>query len=58
MQDTAILKELMNIQSKQEEISEFDIPKWHQEKVLKRIQSTKAEDYISIDDLDGLMSQG
>jgi hypothetical protein len=56
LQDASILNELMKIQSRNEENVDIKVPRWHQEKVLNRIKSTKTEEYIPFDDLDDLMS--
>ena len=56
LQDANILNELIRIQSKNEENSDFAVPDWHQAEVRKRIEMGNSVDYMSLDDLDDLLS--
>ena len=55
IQDSATIAKLKEIQSA-EDSDGFEVPEWHKEIVRGRISSTVKKDYISFDDLDGLMS--
>ena len=55
LQDSATISKLKKIQSAVDS-AEIEVPEWHKEIVRERISATSKEDYISFDELDGLMN--